>query len=258
MLRAAHERWGNCATIGSVRRADEPEILDGRGLPDELVRRAYLELFRVHRFLGDTGAIVRAIRRDPLPVRRILDVGCATGAVAADIGRRLNVEVLGVDLEPRPSISCVPVVRADAIRDPLPEADVAFSMHVGHHLPEAELAEMIRNVGRYCRRFLLLDLVRHPLPLALFRLFVAPLMGHIAAEDGRRSLRRAYTPHELRTIMAAAVDGNGATFRHTVAPFYIRQVIDIRYAPNSDIDHVDLSRSGAVAGEGDLRLFERP
>jgi hypothetical protein len=33
------------------------------------------------------------------------------------------------------------------------------------------LLDLIRNVGRSCRRFILLDLVvRHPLPLALFRL----------------------------------------------------------------------------------------
>jgi SAM-dependent methyltransferase len=208
--------------------------------------------------LGDTGAIVRAIRRDSLPVRRVLDVGCATGMVLAEIGERLNVEVIGVDLDPRPSISSVPVVRADAIRERLPDADVAFSMHMAHHLPEEELAQLIRNVGRSARRFILLDLVRHPVPLALFRLFVAPLMGYIAAEDGRRSVRRAFTTAELKQVTERALAGSGSVFRHSVTPFYIRQMIDIRYGSKSDFDDVDLGDAGAVAGEGDFRLLERP
>jgi SAM-dependent methyltransferase len=212
-------------------RANELEILDETGIPDELVERAYRDLANIHRWLGDTRSIIRAIRRDPLPVRRVLDVGCATGLVLEHVGRALDLEVIGADINPHPSIAApVPIVQADARRDPLPFADVAFSMHLGHHLSERDLIELIRNVGRFCRRYILLDLVRHPLPLRLFRLFLKPLVCPIDAEDGQRSIRRSYTPAELRTITAKAVGGSGATRHLSVAPLYIRQVMDISYA----------------------------
>jgi hypothetical protein len=120
-------------------------------------------------------------------------------------------------------------VHADGRRDHLPFADVAYCMHLGHHLSEEDLIDLIRNVGRSCRRFIILDLVRHPLPLSLFRLGIAPLVDRINAEDGCRSIRRSYTPAEFRRIAATAVNGSGATYHHSVAPFYIRQITDIGY-----------------------------
>jgi SAM-dependent methyltransferase len=211
---------------------NETEILDENGVPDELVGRAYRDLARIHGWLGDTRCIVTAIRRDPLPVRRILDVGCATGLVLQEVGRRLGVEVVGADINPHPAIAApVPILRADALCDSLPFADVAFSMHLCHHLRERDLVRLIHNVGRFCRRFILLDLVRHPLPLALFRLFIAPFVCPIDAEDGQRSIRRSYTPIELRRITASALAGTPGSFRASVAPFHVRQVIDISYAP---------------------------
>jgi SAM-dependent methyltransferase len=211
-------------------RRNEIEILDGPDLPDELVKRAYRDIAFIHYWLGDVRYMIRAIRRDPLPVRRILDVGCATGLVLQRVGQGLGVEVVGADIRPRPAVAApVPIVRADARLDPLPQADVAYCMHLGHHLGADDLVRLIRNVGRHCRRFILLDLVRHPLPLALFRLFLAPLICRVDAEDGRRSIRRSYTPDELRDITSTALAGSRATFRLSVAPLHVRQVVDISF-----------------------------
>ena len=219
-------------TIIWMIRENAKEILDENAVPVEMIQRAYLDLAGIHRWLGDTRCIVRAIQRDPRPVHRILDVGCATGMVLDDIRRRLGVDGVGVDVHPHPAIAAkVSILQADAVRDPLPEADVAFCMHVAHHLEDADLVQLIANVGRVCRRFILLDLVRHPLPLALFQVFVAPLVSPIVAQDGRRSVRRAYTPQELRRIATSALAGTSGSFRHSVAPFYIRQVLDISYGP---------------------------
>src|SRR5579863_2397426 len=209
-------------------RVNAAEILDGDGLPDELVKRAYRDLARIHWWLGDTHC---AIREDPIPVRRILDVGCGIGSVMENIRDKLDVETVGVDVKPRSSInSAVRILQADAIRDPLPFADVAFSMHLGHHLSEGDLVDLIRNVGRFCRRFILLDLVRHPLPLVLFRLFIAPFVCRIVVVDGQRSIRRSYTPAELRRITDRALAGSGGAFRQSIAPLYARQIVDIDYA----------------------------
>src|SRR5580704_5753591 len=108
-------------------RQDEPEMLDDTSLPEDLVNRAYRDMASIHRWLGDVRFMVRAIRADSTPVRRILDVGCGTGLVLQRVGRALNAEVVGADI--RPGLRCcapVPIVQVDACRDPLPDADVAF------------------------------------------------------------------------------------------------------------------------------------
>jgi len=220
-----------------MERESGSEILDQDGLPDALVERAYRDLANIHHWLGDTRHIVRAIRQDALPIRRIMDVGCGTGVVLAEVGRKLGVEVVGADIKSHPAIAApVSIVKADARHEPLPIADIAFSMHLGHHLSERDLTRLIRNVGRFCRRFILLDLVRHPLPLALFRLFVAPFVCPIDAKDGQISVRRSYTPAEFRRVTATALAGTGGTFRHSVAPFHLRQVIDISYGSSAITD----------------------
>ena len=211
-------------------RIDETENLDDPYLPDHIVERAYRDMAAIHHWLGDVRFMINAIRGDSMPVHRILDVGCGTGLVLQRIGRALDVDVVGADIQPRPRVCApVPIVRVDARSEPLPSADVAFCMYLCHHLVPEDLVRMIRNVGRYCRRFILLDLVRHPVPLSLFRAFVAPLICDIDAQDGKRSIRRSYTHVELTGIAAAALAGSDARFRPSVTPFWLRQVVDISY-----------------------------
>jgi 2-polyprenyl-3-methyl-5-hydroxy-6-metoxy-1,4-benzoquinol methylase len=217
-------------------RSFEAEILDGGDVPDALAARAYRELTRIHRFLGDTAAVASAIRRDPLPVHRVLDVGCGQGGVLAELRGLLGIEVIGVDLRPgKEPIAGVPIVRADATRDALPVADLAFCMNVGHHLTEDQLIALIRNVGRSCRRLLLLDLVRHPVPLVLFQIFVAPFVCEITAADGLMSIRRSFTAAELRRITEQALCGTDARFQYHLNPFLIRQTVDISYSPQRKV-----------------------
>jgi SAM-dependent methyltransferase len=213
-----------------VRRSCELEILERGGLPRPQVARAYRDLTRIHRFLGDTASVAAAVRSDPLPVRRILDIGCGEGGVLRDLRKRLGIDVVGVDLNPELATQTpFPIIQADAVLDPLPSADIAFCMYLGHHLADWQLVKLIRNAGRSCRRFLILDLVRHPLPLALFRLFVAPFVSTVTAADGPISIRRSYTPLEMAGIAQEAVSGSSAQFRHSIAPLYVRQTLDVSY-----------------------------
>ena len=112
---------------------------------------------------------------------------------------------------------------------PLPDSDVAVAVCVAHHLSDSDYMELIRNVGRYCRRFVILDLVRHRLPLTLFRLAVCPLIHPVNASDGRQSICRSYTPPEMGALVTRALEGTRGRFRHSVAPLYMRQIVDISY-----------------------------
>ena len=142
----------------------------------------------------------------------------------------VGVEVLGVDLRPpEGGAGEFPILKLDAVREALPRADVAVSVCLVHHLRDEEFVEMIRNVGRACRRFVILDLVRHRVPLALFTAFAPLCLPRVNVLDGRQSIRRAYTPEEFRALIAQAVSGTGGSFRHSVAPLWIRQMADIRY-----------------------------
>jgi hypothetical protein len=67
------------------------------------------------------------------------------------------------------------------------------------------------------------------LPFALFSTFIGPMIHKGAADDGRQSIRRAFKPGELSSLVAAALQGSGATFDHEVSRYYSKQIIDIRF-----------------------------
>jgi SAM-dependent methyltransferase len=208
-----------------MQRSLAPEILDRADLANEIRERAYRDLVRINRVLGNWRVVMETIRDSG--ATSVLDIGCGAGALLAEIHRRRGLRVIGVDLHP-PAHTLAHVVRADAIHDPLPEADVAIAVFMVHHLSEDHLADLIRNVGRSCRRFLILDPVRHWLPLLLYRMCIGPFVYEVNRVDGADSVRKSFTAPELRRIISDAL-GTAATFRHTVAPAYIRQVADITY-----------------------------
>ena len=137
----------------------------------------------------------------------------------------------GIDTKPGKTTD-IPIIAANAITDPLPYAGVAVSSLVAHHLTPEENIALIRNVSRTCKRFIIHDLVRHPMPLWLFTIFICPLIGHEASVDGRQSVRRAYTPEEFKALVQTAIAGAGATFTTDVSPLLSRQIIDLRFSPD--------------------------
>ena len=205
-------------------RTDHEELLEDPSLPEEVVATAYVDLARTQRFLGNYAAILKRVR-EARP-RRVLDIGCGQGALLEEIREKLDVEVTGFDLRPCDRAK-VPIVTGNAAVDPLPEADVAITVCLIHHLSEEDAVALIRNVAKSCPRLIVLDLVRHWIPLTLFRVFVSPFLHPINASDGITSVKRAYTPAELRAIVDRAA--KGARIKHTVAPFYTRQIIDISF-----------------------------
>ena len=210
-------------------RSCREEILDDPSVAEEIREMCYRDLARTHRWLGNSRAVIDRIRRDPLPVHKVLDIGCGHGALLGEIRQRLGVDVVGVDLRPPRADGRIEILRRDALREDLPKADVAVCVVVVHHFTAAEVRRLIFNVRRSCRRFIILDLVRHALPFYLFRAIGARLVNRINVEDGLRSIERAFTVKELGDVTREALRVCGGDFRQSVAPLFVRQIVDIRY-----------------------------
>ncbi len=202
--------------------------MDSPDVKGPVLDKFHRDLNFVNKCLGTFPTIERFLRQDDQPVRRVLDVGCGGGALLEYLRRSLHVDVIGVDRKP-PSAAPVPIVEADAVTERLPEADVAVCTLTAHHMTPEQIVALIRNVSRSCRRFIIHDLIRHPLPLVLFTVFLCPLIGNEAAADGRLSIRRAYTPDEFAAMVHESISGTKATFRTDVSPFRSRQIVDILY-----------------------------
>src|SRR5580698_555441 len=138
-----------------MRRTDVTELLEDPSLPADVVATAYRDLARTQRFLGNTSAVLRRLRKNRAAIGRVLDIGCGQGALLEQIRRKLGLEVVGFDLRPAPASSPVPILTGNAALDPLPPADVALAVCLVHHLSEAEVVSLIRNAARSCRRLIL-------------------------------------------------------------------------------------------------------
>jgi SAM-dependent methyltransferase len=214
-----------------LKRSLELELMDSDAVTGPVLEKFHRDLARVNGLLGTFRTIERFLKKDVRPVKRVLDIGCGGGDLLRYVRGSMGVEVMGVDLKPGHQ-NDVPVIVADATTEPLPQADVAISSLVAHHLTPEQNIALIRNVGQSCRRFLILDLIRHPVPLVLFSIFISPLIGHEAAADGRQSIRRAFTPEEFSALVHEALKGTAGSFSVDVSPLLSRQIIDIRYGPN--------------------------
>lgn len=204
-----------------------PEIMDDPSLPVRIWDEVHRDLDSMHRWLGNYRAIFCRLER----ARSVIDIGCGNGALLRRyVCARRGVRAFGVDLRPpRQSHSGIAFLAMDATCDLLPEAEVAVSLCVIHHLTEPQLIALIQNSRRSVRRLILVDLVRHHTPLWLFRRFVAPLVHPITAADGITSIQRAWTPVELANLVRSALSGTHARWQHAVAPFGIRQVVEITW-----------------------------
>ncbi len=222
--------------FGRLPRIDKLEILETEDLSEEEVERSYRELNTLHRFLGNSRAVIRILRKQKvqnrLSMRSVLDIGCGRGALLANISKQLGVDVVGFDLRRPSQNSPIRIMTGDATRDPLPKADVAICVMMAHHLSTDQIVALIQNVARSCNRLVLLDLVRHAVPLALFRVFVMPFLCRINRLDGETSIKRAYTEGEMRGIVEQALSTDERWVRrwsHRVSPFWTRQIVDIEW-----------------------------
>ena len=211
------------------RAAHTPELLDGP-LDPEVLRGNLRDLARVNRWLGGTDLSRRAIRELaaaalPSPVVRILDVGTGGADIPADLLRSWGYawprpevtaidsrpEVLAAAAELRPDLGerrALTLAVGDGRRLAYP--DDAFhiahtSLVVHHHEPDDAVA-FLRELARVAS----VGVVVNDLTRATVHWLAARAIGRVCTgnaytrNDGPLSVRRAYTPTEMRGLLDGA------------------------------------------------------
>ena len=142
------------------------------------------------------------------PELTLLDVGAGSGDVSLAAARQLRsqVQIQVTLLDRMPGHlprNGVGTVAADALALPFRDASfdlVACSLLI-HHLERPEIVRFVNEALRVARVAVLLnDLRRQPLHLALIYAGF-PLFSRVTRHDGVASVRRAYTPEEIRSIL---------------------------------------------------------
>jgi ubiquinone/menaquinone biosynthesis C-methylase UbiE len=209
-----------------MERIDAPEILDSDACSLADVKTSMRDMGRVNRWFGGVATTQRMVERvaQAAGTNRIslLEVAAGSGEVPGLVrhrlarqGIRLDVTLLDRAQSHLPEENCTKRNRSqeshglvgDALA--LPFRDGAFDLVscnlFAHHLDEQQLEQFAREGLRVSRRALLInDLVRHPLHLALVYAGFPIIRSRVAWLDGLTSVRRAYVPEEIRSVLASA------------------------------------------------------
>lgn len=202
------------------------------------LERSLADLRGVNRWLGGTRVVLRhlsaLLARHPRASYRLLDVATGGGDIPLAVtrwarSRGLEVEVVATDLHPatldfaRRQTAGDPDVRveaADALDLPYGDGafDVALCSTALHHFDDAaDAARVLRELHRVARIGVIVnDLARSRPALLGARLLAATFWrAHpVTRHDGPLSVRRAFTPAELRALAARAGLSNARVRAH--------------------------------------------
>lgn len=206
-----------------MKRVVIPELLDeDAGTPPE-IQSSLADLGRINRWFGGVRVLSRLVELVAKQAGRreltLLDVAGATGDVPRRArkqlqkqGIRLEVTVLDravSHLAGRNGRSVVGNALALPFRDG--SFDLVSSSLFVHHLEPPEVRQFVNEALRVGRLAVLInDIRRHPVHLALVYAGLPLCRSRLTRHDGPVSIRRAYTPAEMRDLLsqtaAASVD----------------------------------------------------
>lgn len=224
-----------------MKRVVNPELLDSDQGSRAEVEASLGDLRRVNRWFGGTRVMRQLVQevaeRSGLRRLEMLDVGAASGDVPLAVRRELasrglEVEVTLLDrveehmrsAPNRGAASGRPgegggarTIVGDALA--LPFRDKAFDVVgcslLAHHLEPQELARFVNEGARVARVAVLInDLVRSRLHLALAYAGMPLYRSRLTRHDAPASVRRAYTPAEMRSIVSQTAARRVEISRH--------------------------------------------
>ena len=203
-----------------MKRLVTPELLDSDAAPPAEVQQTLSDLRRINRWFGGISTtrrmLEKATARDGFSQLTLLDVGAGSGDVSLAATRQLRsqrqIRVTLLDRMPAHlPRNGVGTVAGDALALPFRDAsfDLVTCSLLVHHLERPQIVRFVNEALRVARVAVLLnDLRRERLHLALVYAGF-PLFSRVTRHDGVASVRRAYTPEEIRSILR---DTDAASF----------------------------------------------
>jgi ubiquinone/menaquinone biosynthesis C-methylase UbiE len=199
-----------------MQRVDAPEILDSDTCSAGEAQAVLRVLGRVNRWFGGVTTtrkmVERAAQASGSKHLSLLEVAAGSGEVPEMVRQKLARRgiTLDVTLLDRQR-SHLPAGNQSVVSDALamPFGDGAFDLVscnlFAHHLDGQHLKQFVREGLRVSRRAVLInDLIRHPLHLALVYASYPIMRNRVAWLDGVTSVRRAYVPEEIESVIASA------------------------------------------------------
>ncbi len=210
-------------------RAAGPELMDADDLDPAVYAAVVADLARVNRVTlaaRPTLTFLDRIAREAKSLR-IIDIGFGDGDMLRRIERwamkrRLPVELVGVDLNPRseqaarahtPAGSTIRWVTGD-YADQGDGWDAAISSLVAHHMTDGELVAFLRWMQGNARAWFVNDLMRHGFAYRGYPVLAILARWHpIVRHDGTLSIARSLRPAEWPPLLAAAGVTDARVFR---------------------------------------------
>ena len=209
----------------AMKRRPSLELLDSDEGTDREIASSLRDLQMFNQWFGGVRTteklVRRALAKNPGHSASLLEVAAGGGFVPARIQERLSPQleltITFLDRARSHLNASGRAVAGDALA--LPFADNSFDLVscnlFVHHLAPDEVRRFAREALRVCRvAFLINDLVRDPLHLALTYAGFPLYRSRITRNDAPASVRQAYTPAELRDLLQPLAAGPVQISRH--------------------------------------------